>query len=381
MPGYAHDANHRMRASPGHTYDYDDDGNLVAQDPNTAAGRKYVWAEDNTLKAFSVQPSTSANYVEDPFARRLSRVSGTTSWYLWDGDSILSEYSASGARQKRYEYAASWQVPSRIDVGGARYSVHFDYLGTTRLVIDASQLVAWQAAYTAFGAAITAGSLSITARFPGQQADDESELHQNRYRYYDPVVGRYIAADPLGEFAGINVYLYARNSPATLTDFFGLDEGSPSNLQKRRAIAAWAIAQDGKKTFSVDAHYSSQYPAGSNKCSAFTCAAAEAGHAPTTVTVFDGEGTKVDRCPTAAELARGNIPNWRLLKDNETPRPGDILANPLPDPVANATGHAAVVTPSDNERGWTTEGAHNDRVGPPGRDATVGAVFRRYIGD
>jgi len=33
ISGYTHDANHRMRASPSHTYDYDDDGNLVVQDP------------------------------------------------------------------------------------------------------------------------------------------------------------------------------------------------------------------------------------------------------------------------------------------------------------------------------------------------------------
>ncbi|MEJ2613056.1 MAG: RHS repeat-associated core domain-containing protein [Candidatus Thiodiazotropha sp.] len=35
-------------------------------------------------------------------------------------------------------------------------------------------------------------------RFQGQQFDEETGLHYNRFRYYDPGVGRFVSQDPLG---------------------------------------------------------------------------------------------------------------------------------------------------------------------------------------
>ena len=45
----------------------------------------------------------------------------------------------------------------------------------------------------------------------------------NRFRYYDPSIGRYISADPIGQYGGSNLYVYARNNPTNLTDSLGLD--------------------------------------------------------------------------------------------------------------------------------------------------------------
>ncbi|WP_269749315.1 RHS repeat-associated core domain-containing protein, partial [Burkholderia ubonensis] len=48
-------------------------------------------------------------------------------------------------------------------------------------------------------------------RFQGQYHDDETGLHYNRYRYYDPSCGRFISKDPIGLAGGLNVYQYASN--------------------------------------------------------------------------------------------------------------------------------------------------------------------------
>jgi RHS repeat-associated protein len=45
-----------------------------------------------------------------------------------------------------------------------------------------------------------------------------STRHDNRFRTYDPSIGRYISADPIGQTGGINVYRYAQSNPTNLID-------------------------------------------------------------------------------------------------------------------------------------------------------------------
>ncbi|EOS1852504.1 RHS repeat-associated core domain-containing protein [Escherichia coli] len=58
-------------------------------------------------------------------------------------------------------------------------------------------------------------------RLPGQQYDEESGLYYNRHRYYDPLQGRYITQDPIGQKGGWNFYQYPLN-PVQYIDSMGL---------------------------------------------------------------------------------------------------------------------------------------------------------------
>jgi RHS repeat-associated protein len=58
-------------------------------------------------------------------------------------------------------------------------------------------------------------------RFQGQQYDEETGLHYNRFRYYDPGVGRFVSQDPIGLLGGFNVFTYAPN-PLRWIDAYGL---------------------------------------------------------------------------------------------------------------------------------------------------------------
>jgi RHS repeat-associated protein len=58
---------------------------------------------------------------------------------------------------------------------------------------------------------------------PGQYYDDETGLHFNYFRDYDPVTGRYAESDPIGLDGGTNTYSYAFNNSVSNFDTYGLD--------------------------------------------------------------------------------------------------------------------------------------------------------------
>ncbi|WP_254614952.1 RHS repeat-associated core domain-containing protein [Burkholderia pyrrocinia] len=118
------------------------------------------------------------------------------------------------------------QVPAKT-----RHATLFyqnDHLGTPQELVDESGKVVWLGRYRAWGGEKTVwrevperNEAGNPIRFQGQYHDDETELHYNRYRYYDPTAGRFISKDPIGLTGGINVYRYAPN-PVGWIDPLGL---------------------------------------------------------------------------------------------------------------------------------------------------------------
>uniref|UniRef100_UPI00146F9E5F RHS repeat-associated core domain-containing protein n=1 Tax=Comamonas composti TaxID=408558 RepID=UPI00146F9E5F len=83
----------------------------------------------------------------------------------------------------------------------------------------------WEADYGAFGRArVDAGSTTSNhIRFPGQYHDEETGLHYNRYRYYEPETGRYLSKDPIGLGGDWNQFAYAGEDPINFADPEGLE--------------------------------------------------------------------------------------------------------------------------------------------------------------
>lgn len=62
----------------------------------------------------------------------------------------------------------------------------------------------------------------FSSSFPGQYYDQETSLHYNWNRYYDPTTGRYVTPDPIGLEGGVNLFVYVQNNPTIYIDLFGL---------------------------------------------------------------------------------------------------------------------------------------------------------------
>jgi RHS repeat-associated protein len=67
------------------------------------------------------------------------------------------------------------------------------------------------------------GTYVQNLRFPGQYYDQESNLHYNYHRDYDPRIGRYVQSDPIGLNGGVNTYAYVGGNPLLYSDPSGLN--------------------------------------------------------------------------------------------------------------------------------------------------------------
>jgi RHS repeat-associated protein len=102
--------------------------------------------------------------------------------------------------------------------------IHNDHLATPQKMTDNTGTVRWGADYKPFGKAAIVSSATITnnLRFPGQYYDEETGLHYNYFRDYNPTIGRYVERDPIGQRGGINLYRYVGNNPVKWVDPLGL---------------------------------------------------------------------------------------------------------------------------------------------------------------
>ncbi|WP_177434323.1 RNase A-like domain-containing protein, partial [Pseudomonas sp. Irchel 3H9] len=103
------------------------------------------------------------------------------------------------------------------------YHYQLDHLGTPQELTDPNGEIVWSAHYRAYGqiSRLDRGKIDNPLRFQGQYFDQESGLHYNRHRYYNPDVGRYLTPDPVKLAGGINAYQYVPN-PTGWVDPLGL---------------------------------------------------------------------------------------------------------------------------------------------------------------
>ena len=101
---------------------------------------------------------------------------------------------------------------------------HFDALGSPVAASDQAGNVVWKEEYRPYGARIkqAPAASNNTRWYTGHPQDYDTGLTYMGARYYDPVVGRFMATDPKGFTAdnlhSFNRYAYANNNPYKFID-------------------------------------------------------------------------------------------------------------------------------------------------------------------
>jgi RHS repeat-associated protein len=165
-----------------------------------------------------------AEYTYNGAGQRVKKVTQTETrifhYDLWGH--LIAETNQAGQMLAEYVCLGD-QLLAMITPGEAAYYFHNDHLGTPQVLTDDSQAISWKAAYTPFGDAVTSiATVENPFRFPGQYYDQETGLHYNYFRYYNPQTERYITPDPIGLEGGVNLFAYVENNPSNFTDPLGL---------------------------------------------------------------------------------------------------------------------------------------------------------------
>ncbi|WP_295553771.1 RHS repeat-associated core domain-containing protein [uncultured Stenotrophomonas sp.] len=224
---------HRLTAVDGEARNHDAVGNT------TSIGSKaFTYNDANRMNAVKQGNATLESYAYNHRGERVLRTptGGAAQITLYgEAGKWLGNYSATGEAQQQAIWLDNYpvaliNVPS-TGVPELAY-VQPDHLGTPRVVIDPTRNAAiweWSNKSEVFGNQIPSADpdgdglpFLLALRFPGQQATDASGFFYNSQREYDPEVGRYSQADPLGLNGGILLYLYASARPVASMDPFGL---------------------------------------------------------------------------------------------------------------------------------------------------------------
>ena len=252
----------RIEKSGEWTFKYDKDGQLIEKFRGKAgffSAKKdrweYSWNQNGTLKGVFAPHRHGhwTSFTYDALGRRLTKLGDTTFHYLWNGNvplhewqtgnryvgSVLTPYSEDF---KTWLFEEESFVPLALIQDGKAYSIVCDQLGTPTEAYDEEGKEVWYRRLDMNGkileetqpGLIPEGYVSIPFLFQGQYYDYETGLAYNRFRYYDPELGRYISEDPIGLASGVfSIYGYVENT-FTEVDHYGLSSYKVIKAKNRR---------------------------------------------------------------------------------------------------------------------------------------------------
>ena len=195
-------------------YQYDLENQIVRAEIKKPAGNTEIWT-----------------YAYDPFGRRLSKErQDKLAWtstepkrthFVWDGTRLLQEYTYKGSYTYIYTDQDSYEPLAQVfsnNQDEAQYLAYFhnDQIGIPHEMTDIHGNLLWYGEYTAWGRLKKDERVYRNAHQPfrlqDQYFDEETRLHYNPMRYYEPEIDRFVNQDPIGLVGGDNLYSFANNA-------------------------------------------------------------------------------------------------------------------------------------------------------------------------
>ncbi|WP_228146405.1 RHS repeat-associated core domain-containing protein, partial [Acinetobacter baumannii] len=287
--------NNLIKSYKGKHYQYDAQGN-VTEIIQAGKNLKLTWDNQNRLIR-SDNNGLVTEYGYDVFGRRLyKKTTNELTLFGWDGDLMIWESvkSAQMSYTKHYIYEPNSFVPllqagykdfiqlietpdyqeyqtkpysiykdpvwnsttrkKRADLEQITF-YHCDQVGTPQTMTDIRGECVWEILQDTWGAVSQIKALNQdnpfeqnNLRFQGQYYDQETELHYNRYRYYEPHSARYVSKDPIGLEGGMNTSSYV-SDPNQWIDPKGLNSFNYGEMFGIPASAQSGLAYQGQRNY------------------------------------------------------------------------------------------------------------------------------------
>jgi RHS repeat-associated protein len=211
------DNTNKLSSANGLSYGFDNNGNMI-----TEGARAYTYNQNQRLSQ-AVNGAITANYIYNGYGQRVKKiVNGVATVFHYNlNGQIITESNSAGNISAEYVYLNS--APLVKLEGTNAYYYTTDHFGAPQKLTDAFGTIVWAADYKPFGeATIAVSTITNNLGFPGQYRDAETGMLYNYFRDYNPVLGKYTQADPIGLSGGINPFAYVGNNPINFRDPLGL---------------------------------------------------------------------------------------------------------------------------------------------------------------
>ncbi len=190
---------------------------------------RYEYAPDyRLLKVISEADNVTYEFAHDDNGQRATKLRNgkPVEAYQWLDFTRLAGFHE-GKTAYQFVYAEKQRIPHAMTSdNGHEFQLHFDHLGSLRVVADQSGNVIKEIRYDPFGGILedTNPSLRIPIGFAGGLHDPDTGFIRFGWRDYDPSTARWTAPDPMGDAGGDDDwYGYCLDDPVNGVDPLGLN--------------------------------------------------------------------------------------------------------------------------------------------------------------